>query len=184
MFRECRSTTARAQVRLPSTSDAILSPTDSEEALSHVYLAAVAAGAGYTIAQQNFDRDGVDFQIRAGGQMRPSLDLQIKATINLIEATPGLFRYPLKRRNYDLLREPTMVPRILVIMDLPRRPEHRLECRPSELVLRHCAYWASLADRPETPNVENVTVSVERRNRFDPAGLRALMEQARTGIVT
>ena len=112
-------------------SDAILSPTDSEEALSQVYLAAVAAGAGYTIARQNFDRDGVDFQIRAGGQMRPSLDLQLKATVNVTETTPGLFRYPLKRRNYDLLREATMVPRILVVMDIPRRPEDRLECSPS-----------------------------------------------------
>ena len=66
-------------------SDAILAQTDKEEALSRAYAAAIAAGAGYTLAAQDFDRDGVDVQFRAGGTMRPSLDIQLKATINLTE---------------------------------------------------------------------------------------------------
>ena len=63
--------------------DAILGSTDREEALSRAYVAAVAAGAGYTLAVQDFDRDGVDVQVRAGGAMRPSLDIQLKATVRL-----------------------------------------------------------------------------------------------------
>ena len=101
-------------------SDATLLPADRKEALSRAYVAAVAAGAGYTLAVQDFDLDGVDIQVRAGGAMRPSLDIQLKATVRLNEGWEGGFRYRLPRRNYDLLREPTLVPRILVVLDLPR----------------------------------------------------------------
>ena len=94
-------------------SDAILASTDREEALSRAYIAAVAASAGYTLAVQDFDRDGVDVQVRAGGAMRPSLDIQLKATVQLSEGGEDEFRYRLRRRNYDLLREQTLVPRIL-----------------------------------------------------------------------
>jgi uncharacterized protein DUF4365 len=89
--------------------DALMKSADREEALSRAYIAAVAAGAGYVTALMDFDRDGVDVQIRAGGSMRPSLDIQLKATINLGEPANGVFRFPLKRRNYDLLREQVMI---------------------------------------------------------------------------
>ena len=101
-------------------SDALLANTGREEALSRVYLYSVAAGAGYAVAVMDFDRDGVDAQIKAGGNMRPCLDVQLKATVNLGAQVDGSFRFPLKRRNYDLLRVSTMVPRILVILDLPK----------------------------------------------------------------
>ena len=82
--------------------DAILAHNDRAEALSRAYVAVVAAGAGYTLAAQDFDRDGVDVQIRAGGAMHPSLDLQLKATARLNRGDDGDFRYPLRRRNYGL----------------------------------------------------------------------------------
>jgi hypothetical protein len=87
--------------------DGLLADTDREEALSRAYVQAVAAGAGYVVGTMDFDRDGVDVEIKAGGAMRPSIGLQLKATVNLGGATDGVFRYPLKRRNYDLLRIPT-----------------------------------------------------------------------------
>ena len=79
--------------------DTILAQTDREEALSRAYVAAVAAGAGYTLAVQDFDRDGIDVQVRAGGTMRPSLDIQLKATIRLDQGGDDEFRYSLRRRN-------------------------------------------------------------------------------------
>lgn len=163
--------------------DGLMSSNDREEALSHAYVAAVAAGAGYVTAEQNFDRDGVDVQIRAGGSMRPSLDVQLKATINLGEATEGAYRYPLKRRNYDLLREQTMVPRILVVLALPAVEADWLSVTPEQLVMRRCAFWASLAGFPETENNESVTISIQNNNRFDVESLRALMERARRGAI-
>lgn len=162
-------------------SDALLSSTDREEALSRAYVAAVAAGAGYVTATQDFDRDGVDVQIRAGGSMRPSLDIQLKATIHLGEPTNGEYRYALKRRNYDLLREQTTVPRILVVLSLPTKEAEWLSVTADQLIMRRCAFWASLANFPETQNKETVTISLHNNNRFDVDALKALMERARTG---
>jgi len=163
--------------------DALMAVTDREEALSRAYVAAVAAGAGYVTAVMDFDRDGVDLQIRAGGTMRPSLDIQIKATINLGKPNNGMFSFPLKRRNYDLLMADTMIPRILVVMDLPRDEADWLQVTPDGLTMRRCAYWASLAGLGETVNKESVTILIQSTNKFDVRSLKALMEQARRGTI-
>lgn len=163
------------------TQDHLLTSTDREEALSRAYLQAVAAGAGYVVASLDFDRDGIDCEIKAGGQMRPSLGIQLKATINLGEVQDGKYGYPLKRRNYDLLREPTQTPRVLVVLALPQDKAEWLTVTDAELVLRRCAYWVSLANAPERDNRASVTVSLPAHQRFDVAALRALMDQSRTG---
>jgi hypothetical protein len=150
-------------------------------ALSRAYLQAVAAGAGYVVASLDFDRDGIDCEIKAGGQMRPSLGIQLKATINLGEVRNGHYSYSLKCRNYDLLREPTQTPRVLVVLALPQDEAEWLTVTDAELVLRRCAYWVSLANKPERDNRESVTVSLPEHQRFDVAALRALMDQSRTG---
>ncbi len=164
--------------------DGLLTGTDREEALSRAYIQAIAAGAGYVVATMDFDRDGVDLEIKAGGAMRPSVALQLKATINLGDAVDGMFRFPLKRRNYDLLRAQTQVPRLLVVLDLPKDERDWLRVTAEELVLRRCVFWASLADFPETDNKESVTVSIPSTNLLDIASIRALMEQSRTGAIT
>jgi hypothetical protein len=160
-----------------------MSSTDREEALSRAYVAAIAAGAGYVTALMDLDRDGVDVQIRAGGAMRPNLDLQLKATINLGASIEGKFRFPLKRRNYDLLLEPTMIPRILVVLGLPRDPANWLSTSPEELTIRHCAYWVSPWEFPQSDNKESVTVPLPEENRFDVQALGALMNKARSGSI-
>jgi hypothetical protein len=72
--------------------DKLLTDNDREEGLSRAYVQAIAAMAGYMIAEFEPDRDGTDVQIRAGGSMRPSLDIQLKATINLGPCKDGKFR--------------------------------------------------------------------------------------------
>jgi len=115
--------------------------------------------------------------------MRPSLDIQLKATINLGEATNDEYCYALKRRNYDLLREQTMVPRILVVLSLPAAEAEWLSVTPEQLILRRCAYWVSLAGFSETQNNESVMISIHNNNRFDVDSLKALMERARRGAI-
>lgn len=163
--------------------DALLSSTDREEALSRAYVAAVTAAAGYVTASMDFDRDGVDVQIRAGGSMNPSLDIQLKATINLDVTASHDFGFSLKRRNYDLLRVQTMVPRILVVLHLPTNKNDWLTVTPEHLMLRRCASWASLSGFPERENQYGVTVKIRVEDRFDVEGLKALMQRARTGGV-
>lgn len=164
--------------------DAILTSPDRKEALSRAYVMAVAASAGYTLAVQDFDRDGVDIQVRAGGEMRPNLDIQLKATVKLGGDGKDEFRYPLPRRNYDLLREQTFVPRILVVLDLPGDEKQWTSISTRQLVVRRCAYWANMKGLPETSNVTTVTVSIKKQNIFNTANLRKLMEQARTGTIS
>ena len=163
--------------------DALLTTMDREEALSRVYVRAVAAGAGYVTADCDFDRDGVDLQIRAGGAMRPTVDLQLKATVNLSDSADGHYRFALKRRNYDLLREETQTPRLLVVLELPSDEDRWITITADELILRRRAYWLNLKGFDETENRSTVTVRIPMRNVFDVDSLRSLMEQSRRGNI-
>ncbi len=116
--------------------------------------------------------------------MRPSLDVQLKATVRLGESEEDELRYPLPRRNYDLLREQTLVPRILVVLDLPREEEQWLDVSAEALVMRRCAYWVDIAGFPETANKETVTVAIGKQNRLDIGSLKNLMERARKGAMS
>lgn len=139
---------------------------------------------GYTVAVQDFDRDGVDVQIRAGGAMRPSLDIQLKATTHLGDGGDDEYQYPLRRRNYDLLRRQSLVPRILVVLDLPMDERQWISISTAELVLRRCAYWANIKGFPSTQNTSTVTIRIKKQNRFDTEGLKLLMDRARSGAIS
>jgi hypothetical protein len=161
--------------------DVLLTVPDQEEALSRVYAQAVAARAGYLTANYDFDRDGVDLRIQAGGAERPALELQLKATINLGQSHDGYFRFPLNRRNYDLLRGETQTPRILMVLDLPNDEAQWMTITTAELILRHRAYWLNLRGFQETTNQSSVTVPIPTENLFNVDSLRRLMEQSRGG---
>ena len=163
--------------------DSLLKTADQEEALSCVYARAVAARAGYTTSGPEQDRDGVDLQVQAGGTMRPALDLQLKATVNLERRDDGHVHFPLKRRNYDLLREKTQTPRLLVVLDLPKDEAQWMTVTKNELVLRYRAYWLNLQGREETANKAYITVAIPKGNLFHVESLRCLMEQSRGGRI-
>ena len=163
--------------------DELLSDNDRKDALSQAFAAAVAAAAGYcTSPPANFDRDSIDTSFTAGGPFSPRIDAQLKASAVLGDSGSH-FAFALPRKNYDDLRKPTMVPRILIVLDMPTAAEDWLFVDESNLILRRCAYWLSLAGMPDTENTASVTVHVPKSNRFDPSALAGLMEQARTGAV-
>lgn len=159
----------------------LLSQQDIEERLSQRYVEAVAARAGFTTSRQDLDRNGVDLQIEAGGPRAPKLDIQLKATINLGQPKDGSYAYSLAVKNYAKLIGDTVVPRILVVLDLPRDPASWLEVTPDALLLRRCAYWRSLAGEPETDNKESIRVYLPQEQAFTVAALNDLMDQAATG---
>ena len=147
------------------------------------YAHAVAARAGYVTAVYDLDRDGIDLRIQAGGPMRPALELQLKATINLGNPSDGAFRFPLPSRNHNLLCIATQTPRLLVVLDLPRDRDQWMTVTNDELVLRHRAYWANLYGRDETANDHTITIPIPVRNVFDVPNLQDLMEQSRSGRI-
>ncbi len=123
--------------------------------------------------------------------MRPALELQLKATVNLGEVKDGCFHWaaaeakalPLKRRNYDLLRIETQTPRLLVVLDLPKDERKWVTITEDELVMRRRAYWLNLKGFEETENRSSVTVRIPAGNLFDVAKLNTLMEQSREGRI-
>ena len=163
--------------------DTLLSPEDRKEALSRVYVRAVAARAGYDTATPEFDRDSIDLTIRAGGRVRPALDLQLKATTRLGAPKDGAFRFRLIRKNYEDLRAETRIPRLLVVLALPEDERAWMTMTPNEIILRKCAYWLNLRGWKETDNRSSVTVRVPEGNLFTVEALRDLMEQAGRGKI-
>ncbi len=165
------------------TTDRLLTERDEEELLSIAYVHAVATRAGYVTATPEKDLDGVDMRIHAGGGMRPALDLQLKATINLREAGDERVSFPLPLRNYNFLRIAAQTPRLLVVLDLPKDRERWMTVTEDELIIRHRAYWMNLRGWDETDNTASVTVRIPKRNRLNVDSLRALMEQSRNGKI-
>jgi len=114
--------------------------------------------------------------------MRPSLGIQLKATTGLRDASEQDFKYPLKRRNYDLLRIETQTPRVLIVLKLPPQEEDWLKISSDALILRHCAYWISLANFPQVDNDYSVTIPIPRINEFNVQSLKNLMSKSRSGV--
>ncbi|MDE2921542.1 MAG: DUF4365 domain-containing protein [Acidobacteriota bacterium] len=156
---------------------------DQKEALSRVYALAVAARAGCTTAYPDFDRDGVDLVIQSGMAMRPAIGVQLKATSQHLAEDDSYLRFRLKRRNYDLLREETQTPRVLVVLQLPADREQWLTITEDDLVLRYRAYWLSLRGSEDTTNSTSVTVSIPKANLFNVESLDLLLERSMRGTL-
>lgn len=116
--------------------------------------------------------------------MRPALELQLKATVNLGGPRDGFFHFRLPARNYELLRIPAQTPRLLVVLDLPRNEDQWMTITNEELVMRRRAYWLNLSGVDETENQETVTVRIPVQNVFDVDSLHSLMEQSKGGVIS
>jgi hypothetical protein len=165
-------------------SDALLSVQDRQEAISRAYAAAIAAGAGYATYVPDIDRDSIDIGFCAGGAMRPNLHAQLKATINLRKSGESL-KFQLKKKNYDDLRVATIVPRIILVLDLPRKEPTWLNISVQRLTMKRCAFWMSLRGMPELPSGrESITIEIPVANHFNVDELKRLMQMARGGAIT
>jgi Domain of unknown function (DUF4365) len=163
-------------------SDALLTGQDQQEALSRAYVAAIAAMAGYVTYVPDLDRDSVDIGFKAGGAMRPNLHAQLKATINLRKSGSD-FAFSLNKKNYDDLRAATQVPRILVVLRMPRKQAAWLDVSVSRLIMRRCAYWVSLSGLPDLAVGQlSKTITIPGSNLFDCESLKTLMDKSRQGI--
>jgi hypothetical protein len=143
----------------------------------------VAARAGYTCQVRTVDHDSVDVQIGAIGYVHhqavvrsPQLAIQLKAT-----SAPRLgakhLTFPLKRKNYEDLRAPSLIPGVLVVLVLPKNPAEWIETSEECMISRRCAYWVSLVGMPETPNTRSVSVRLPRAQQFNVQQLQGLMQQ-------
>ena len=160
-------------------SKTLLSKPDRMEALSRVWVQALAANVGYTVSKQDFDRDGVDMTVHAGDDGFPQLDLQLKATTNKIRETNGTLSFDLKRSNYEKLIVASMVPRLLIVYFMKSDDSQWLTRTEAGLRLSGCAYWFDLSDMKPTTNVSSVRISIPESNVFDETALQQLMQRFR-----
>lgn len=154
---------------------------DRKEALSRAYVSAVAASAGFAIYQPSVDNDSIDVGLAASDAppyvRRPRLELQLKCTAAEPPAA-RTFTFAISSKNYNDLRlENLVVPRILVILLVPRDPSEWLVQTEQELSLRRCSYWVSLRGMADKPNSTSVSVAIPRDQIFSPEGLRAIMKR-------
>jgi hypothetical protein len=68
------------------------------------------------------------------------------------------------------------VPRVLVVVAMPRDVTDWLKQTPAELALRHCAYWVSVRGAPATTDSSKIAVHLAKDRRFSPAELDRLMK--------
>lgn len=146
-----------------------LTTNDKESELSYAYLHAVASsvGASCGIASRSLDGNGIDATITGwgpfpnGGYLEEiTIHIQLKATVGTPVEKNGHFSYFLKdNKRYDALRVDTVsVPRILVVLFLPANAADWLTISPQELIMKKCAYWASLRGAGAPTNKTGETV--------------------------
>lgn len=154
---------------------------NQQEQFSDAFLQAIAAAAGCALSRPVPDNDSIDWTLSCRLPRRPKLDIQLKSTI--VDRPIGEdFRYRLKAKNYEDLSLPDLVvPRILILVTVPRKVEDWLCLTPDMLLLRYTAYWKALAAAPQIRNNKSCSVTVLRRNLLTPAVLRELMMRINDG---
>jgi Domain of unknown function (DUF4365) len=86
--------------------------------------------------------------------------------------------FSLKRKNYDDLRiEEFIVPRLLVVVLVPKKDEEWLQHNEAETIIRHCAYWACLRGMEDKKNRAKICIRFPRTNLFTVDALRELMRR-------
>ncbi len=156
-----------------------------QEAVSRAYIHAIAARCGLGCSFRDFDY-GIDLTvhaIRRKGHRRVesgfNLDVQAKSTTAAI-ITPSHLLYDMEVKAYDDLRDPEVgCPRVLVLLLLPEDESAWVEQTEDCLMLRKCAYWASLVGAGPTANAATIRVTIPRANIFSVAALNQLMDKAR-----
>ena len=163
----------------------MLSRNQKESELSLAYLHAIAAKVGYSVTIPHIDSDSVDAIIAAKGKVAvdsirhsPRIEVQLKASVNCSVDGQGNIPHQLPRKNYDDLRIPTVLPRLLVLLALPHDEADWLVHQADKLILQKCAYFLNLEGAPENSGVDRPTVHVPMINMLTPGILVDLMIRA------
>lgn len=150
-----------------------------QEQFANAFLVSVAAVAGFAASKPDVDDDSVDWTISSRLSRRPKIDIQMKSRRDQETASADVIPYDLKRKNFDdLILTDLLSPRLLVLVVVPEEIDYWLDVTPERLVLRHCAYWISLAGQSPTNNSSKVRINIPRTNQLTVTSLQALMHRA------
>ena len=68
-----------------------------------------------------------------------------------------------------------------MVLCVPEDPDEWISQTADQLVMRRCAWWVALADRPPSDNESTVTVHLPLLNIFSPIALRSMIERVDQG---
>lgn len=153
-----------------------------QEALCRAYVQAVAVQAGVATSNLSFDY-GIDLSLRAIQQRdnryqdaRVQVDLQLRSTIRANVSSTQV-SYDLDARTYEYLREPSAIYCLLVVLVLPEEETQWLSQSVEELIVRHCAYWISLAGAEPRTATSSVRIAIPRAQVFSVDAVRSIMDR-------
>jgi hypothetical protein len=165
---------------------------DIESRLSYAYLHAVVSHSGYVcrLATPDEDREGIDAVVTAFGKFpgtwrtQVTINVQLKATVKVPTDDGTHLSFFVKGiRRYDRLREDHREPvRLLVVFFLPEKHADWLDCTEAQLILKRCAYWASIRNAPASDNDTGKTVRIPKNQLLKQDNLKALIARLAVGM--
>jgi Domain of unknown function (DUF4365) len=175
-----RSPSKRIPDQLPTMDESL-----QKELFSNAYLQAVSATAGFQSYRPMPDIDKSDWVIAAPGPKQtvrsPKVEVQLKCTSRDVLNDDQLAFF-VDLETYDNLRDPAhMVPKILVVVIVPRIVNDWVRHSEENLQLHHCGYWLSIRGWPESENKSGETVHISRSQQFTVEALLRMMERLGAG---
>jgi hypothetical protein len=163
----------------PYVSAMPLAHSRSKELFSDAYLRAVVAAARMHIEPRSVDVDGIDGYIHYTGTLNgvfaPLIAYQLKCTACASYVRDTHIAFPLPIKNYNELRPTnTTVPRILIVVLVPRGVGAWIRQDDASLLMRRCGYWVSLASAPASLNQVSQTVHVPLSQRLSVSAMRTM----------
>jgi hypothetical protein len=123
---------------------------------------------------RRFRRTGVCSPLNRPGLVHPGRP--VSATRKVPVEQERKFSFSLEVPQYNRLRDTRHgLPRILVVLYLPRNPDEWLRHSEEALIARRCAYWVCLRGEPASQNEKYQTVYVPRKQVLSVESLLALM---------
>jgi uncharacterized protein DUF4365 len=158
-------------------------PLKAQEWVSLAYLQAVIAQAGLNVLHCAWD-DGIDLHIGATKKLALDLPrnvfvaLQVKSSQDWL-LREGMIVFALDQRAYDILRDDSEMPQLLILYTLPPEREKWLVQHDEHTSLHNCAYFYSLKGHPATENTDSTTIKIPVGQRLTkPALIRIFQELA------
>jgi hypothetical protein len=152
-----------------------------KEQYSLAYVRAVAALAGCDVNGVSVDVNGIDLTIAETDDERhpmlPKVDVQMKCTARETVIGPDYLVFDLDVNTFRKLRRPATVPKILVVVYVPKNPADWIVQGEDEMHLRHCAYWQTFHSESDTANDTAIRVRLPRAQIFNVTALQAILSK-------
>ena len=160
-----------------------------KEELSKSYLNAVCSRAGIDVECMTHDADSIDVHIKkeytaSNGEICISqMNIQLKATSQILREDDQTISFPLKVKNYNDLRKRCACPFLLCVLFLPNDETEWINHSTSELIIKRCMHWMNLVGMPDTSNKETVTLRIPKGNIVSPSTMEQLLSDTAEGLL-